>query len=451
MTLNAGILIASFVLFIITPFAFRRKKHGDGPGAFAVGGKDYRWFSIAAGLSCTYVGGAALINLPSVAYTYGWYALADVIPAVLGLVVSAIVIVPLVRSKNAVSLGTYLESRGRFIAMVSGALAFVVYTIISGAQLMALAGLLSPIVDIDSQWIILIGALSVGSYILYNGYSSVTITDRVQFLVMLIGFVFVGGIAVISSNTLPEPNAPVPSQQMPMDLVALLAIAALFIPSSQDLHIRVHSAQSKSNAVIGCMVAAVAYLAFGVMSITIGIQSAELGLRPSSPDAIASEFLEQALGGWSIIPLIAILAAIISTLDSTIFSASTSLSFDISLDQTISGKPKKICPTLSTGIVLIIAVILALSGSRILGLIFSALVIYVSVLLPLLLGVALKVRERNLAILAALMLIASVAIESLRWTFPYRAFLICFAHSAVVILLYALELKKGRASNEATE
>lgn len=278
MSLTSIILVGCFLLFVLLPYIFYRRRSLSNPEEFAVGARNYGWFGITSGLSATFVGGAALLNLPSIGYTYRWYALADVIPTAAALFLSALVIAPVIRRVKAVSLGTYLRSSGTLVAGVSGILSLVVYTLISGAQILALTRLLSEHIPLATELIAIFCAGFVGAYILYNGYRAVTLTDRLQFIVMLVFFLGIIGIAVLFTGPANTQHAEVPAKQMPLDMILLLGTTLLFVPVSQDVHVRIHSAKSLSHAIGGCIGAGVAYLAFGITAVYMGVHAAKSGL-----------------------------------------------------------------------------------------------------------------------------------------------------------------------------
>src|ERR1017187_3789123 len=109
MTGSSYIILAAFCAMVTSPYLLRKFSRAgtDAYGAFAVGARNFGWFLIMAGLSATFVGGAAVINLAGLGYSFGWYGLSDVIPTSVSLVVSAFVIVPMLFQRRNVSLGGY--------------------------------------------------------------------------------------------------------------------------------------------------------------------------------------------------------------------------------------------------------------------------------------------------------------------------------------------------------
>ncbi len=439
-------LVVAFGTFVSLPYLFRRL--GPGQGRFAVGHRDYGWLSITAGLSATFVGGAALLNLPSLGFTYGWYGLADVIPSAVGLLVSGLVIAPFIRRAKAMSVGTYLATAGPLVGAVSGILGFVVYTLIAGAQLLALARLVEQHVPLPPGLIAALGGLAVSAYIIYGGFASVLLTDRVQFGVMMVLFLgLVGAAQIFGASPPPAGSSAYRAEAMPLDMVVLLGLPLLFLPASQDVHVRIHAASSLRHARLGCLGAAVAYLAFGIVAVSVGVVTARAGTALESPDMAAPTYLRNTFGAFAILPMIAVLAAIVSTLDSVLFAAVTSLAYDASRWlRRGSEQEAGIPPWLATLVVLTLAVAIATAAPRILSVILPALIIYVAVLLPLLLGVVLRVNHRWLASVALGVLAGTLANELVGWRFPFRAFAICSIHALVVCLGLLLPTRGPKAA-----
>ena len=196
MTTNSYIILAALLALVSSPYILRRlgKARSSGYGTFAVGDRDFGWFRIGAGLSATFVGGAAVINLAGLGYTFGWYGFADVLPTALALIFTAAFVVPRIAKRGGVAMGSYISGDNRLAGMTVGLLSAVVYTLVTAAQIVALTKLLGPhFPGIPGPVIGGLGGLAVAGYIFFGGYNSVTVTDVIQFIVMgLFYFALVG-------------------------------------------------------------------------------------------------------------------------------------------------------------------------------------------------------------------------------------------------------------------
>jgi Na+/proline symporter len=119
-----------------------------------------------------------------------------------------------------------------------------------------------------------------------------------------------------------------------------------------------------------------------------------------------------------------------------LFASASSLAYDF-WDKITDREHKKDSahPRIATLIILGIALLIALQAPRILRLILSALVIYVSVLLPMLVGRYLHKRSTALGILTFAALVVVTTLEAIGFAAPFRAFLYAAIHLGVVLCL----------------
>jgi SSS family solute:Na+ symporter len=437
MTPHSYIILGAFCAMVASPYLLRRFSRAgtDTYGSFAVGARNFGWFRIMAGLSATFVGGAAVINLAGLGYTFGWFGLSDVIPTSVGLFFSAFIIVPMLARRKNISLGSYLQGSGKLVSAATGLLSTVVYTLITAAQIVALLKVVQPYLNAPAPILALAATAAIASYLLYGGYTSVTLTDVIQFIVMTLCYFALVGVTLLAGAQ-SEQAVPITTKVMPLDLILLLALPLLFVPVSQDVHIRVNSAISQRDATIGVALAGVCYFLFGLISVSVGRSMAGAGIALTSPDDAVPTFLASHFGTFAVIPTIAVIAVVVSTLDSVLFASASSLSYDF-WDK-ITGKEQQkdsANPRIATLVVLGVALFISLQTPRILRLILAALVIYVSVLLPMLVGRRLQKQSNALGIVAFSALIVVTALEAVGFAAPFRAFLYTAVHLTIVLCL----------------
>jgi SSS family solute:Na+ symporter len=422
MTTNSYIILAAFLVMVVSPYLLRRfaRSQTDAYGTFAVGGRNFGWFRIMAGLSATFVGGAAVINLAGLGYSFGWYGLSDVIPTSAALIGSAFLVVRMLFKQRNISLGSYLQGSGKLVNAATGLLSTVVYTLITAAQFVAFIKVVQPHFNLPPVAIALIAGVCVTAYLLYGGYASVTLTDVIQFIVITLGYFAIVGVTLLVGSHAPAGPA-VQTKDMPLDFILLLALPLLFVPVSQDLHLRINSGKSQRDATIGVFFAGICYLVFGLISVSVGRTMAATGVALPTPDDAVPIFLASHFGALAVIPT---------------FAAASSLSYDF-WDRLSDKETRKDSarPRVATVIVLVVAILIALQAPQVLRLILSALVIYVSVLLPMLVGRFLQKRSGPLGSVAIAVLVIVTALEAIGYTAPFRAFLYAAVHLAVVVCL----------------
>lgn len=443
MNTNSYILLAGFLMLIISPYVLRRfsRQKTNTYGSFAVGDRNFGWFRITAGLSATFVGGSAVINVAGLGHTYGWAGLTDALAISTGLVASAVFVVPRLARQHNISLGGSLRVSGRMVNAATGLLSTVVYTLITAAQIVALIKVAQPFFPAPPAVLALVATLGVAAYVIYGGYNSVTLTDVIQFLIVgSCYFALVAGALIGAGGGAVPPAAgpPVATRAMPIDLFLLLVVPLLFVPVSQDLHIRVNAARSPRDARLGVLLAGAVYLVFGVISVSVGRSVAASGVSLASPDDAVATFLALHFGPLAVVPTFAVLCVVVSSLDSVLFASASSLAYDFWDPVTGRGGTRardSANPRIATVIVLGIALVIALQAPQVLDLILSALVIYVSVLLPMLVGRMLGRQPRALGVLAFAALGAVVVLEIAEHELPFRVFIYTAVHLAAVLCL----------------
>jgi Na+/proline symporter len=208
------------------------------------------------------------------------------------------------------------------------------------AQFVALASVLELFFGIDPAIGIALVAFVGAGYTLLGGMWSVTLTDAVQVVLIIVGLVvlavvvffelgdgsFGGGVGRLLEETPGEMLSPIPTESLVAlsGWLGIFAAGALGNIPGQDLSQRIFSARSAKVAARACLVAGVAYLAVGLLPLLIGL--AGNILTPDHEAAIipllASLFLTKPL---AVIFLLAILSAVLSTIDSAILSPATVL------------------------------------------------------------------------------------------------------------------------------
>ena len=213
------------------------------------------------------------------------------------------------------------------------------------AQFVALAGILELFFGIDPTIGLLLVAVVGTGYTLMGGMWSVTLTDAVQMILVMIGLVILTGTVLwevgngslthalsrIGSETAADKLILLPTTE----LAAFVSWMAVFLTGvlgnvpGQDLMQRIFAARSDRVASQACLIGGGMYLAFGTLPLLLAL-SADLLLPESTEQAIlpalAHAFLNPAL---AVIFLLALLSAILSTIDSAILSPASVLAQNV--------------------------------------------------------------------------------------------------------------------------
>ncbi|MCA9212568.1 MAG: sodium:solute symporter family protein [Planctomycetales bacterium] len=202
------------------------------------------------------------------------------------------------------------------------------------AQFYALAAMLELFFNIDPNLGLLMVAVVGTGYTLMGGMWSVTLTDAVQIVLILVGLVVLAvtvllhlgdgslplGLAELKNQTAAEHLELIPSESTAALLgwLSVLVVGALGNLTAQDLLQRIFAARSEKVARHACYVAGTVYLTMGTIPVGLGLASAIL-----FPDAaeqgvmatLAQEFLSPPL---AIIFTLVVMSAILSTIDSAL-------------------------------------------------------------------------------------------------------------------------------------
>jgi len=207
------------------------------------------------------------------------------------------------------------------------------------AQYVALAGMLEISFGLPiSIGLVLVAVLGV-AYTLLGGMWSVTATDAVQILLVILGL-FALAWAVLAElggpllgltriwTALPlEKRVVIPHEDAAalVGWLGILAIGALGNLPGQELAQRMFAARSERTAVWACHLAGIGYLSVGLIPLGIGL-AADL-LAPGAPEQSTLTTLAQLFlsPGMAVIFILVLMSAVLSTIDSAILSPASVL------------------------------------------------------------------------------------------------------------------------------
>jgi len=404
-----------------------RLRHETTVVAFSTKRNSISAFVTAAGVSMTFVGGAALVNMASLGYTFGWYTLVDPISAFIGIFIATL-LVGNFRKDNGVTMAELLSSNYPPLAFLIGTITSTVFLLITAAQFVAFSKLLSPFFPgIDPKLMMLFPALVVSVYVFAGGFYAVTRTDVLQLMFVLIclllpmAILVLNGVSEYPGEHIRHSNA---FTQMPLNLMILLSISILYIPVSQDMNIRAKSAATHRTAVIGFISGAALYVLIVFVSIYMGITLNHQGVALDDPESAFSYFFKTYFPAWGILPIIAGMAAIWSTLDTYLMNTMTSIAEDVLRRTAVARNASdRTLLIVAGGLTFGLAMLIAIFFFTILTLVLSALLIYISVLIPVALGKRFKLHDRVILYATLIVIVVIVTSEVLKLPVNPKAFI----------------------------
>jgi len=445
MTKEQIFILISIVVFLIVGLFVKRTKISS-IREFTMNKGKLNWFSVAAGISMTFAGGAAILNMSSLGYTFKWYTLVDPISLLIGIVI-VLISYKFYYNDNGITISDLLSQNNNNLSILIGIITSFVFILIVSAQFVALSKLVSPYFPAINQLIItFILATSIFSYVFWGGFSSVTKTDILQ-LIFIIFFLIIPLLLYLLTNTKINITQSYSHQfaKMPLNYIILFSIPILFIPLSQDINIRIKSAKNIKEGKLGLIIGGFLYLFIVVTASFIGISLAKQGITLKDTETAYSLFFKNSFSGYGYIGIIAALAAIASSLDSYTLNAITSFSNDILkrfpfLEKTTSKELIKI----SAFVIYFVSMLIALFFNEILTLVLTALLIYISVLFPIVFAKKIKIKDNYIFISSILTICLIIIVELFKINIPYKVIIYTLFGFSSILLFYLFQKVTSR-------
>lgn len=443
--INEQILIlASILLFFIIGFLAKNHKIKS-IDEFSTNRNKISWFVTMCGVSMTFVGGAALINMASLGYVFGWSSLVDPISVFIGIMI-AVFFINKYRKDNGVTISQLLSSDNKKLSLFLGIVSTFIFLLVTAAQFVAFSKLLSPYFpSINPIILILIPSAIILVYVYLGGFKAVTNTDVLQ-LAFIFSFLLIPVWYFVSkSNLISSAGLNYRAVGMPFDIMILLAISLLFIPISQDINIRAKSAKDNKNAIIGFIGGAVCYVLIVTTCIFMGITLAKSGLAVEDPEQAFSIFFRYYFPHLSIFVILAGMAAIWSTLDTYLLNGITSVSQDIFKKFTLfKDMAEKKILIISGLVIYILAMLIGLYFNQVLSLVLTALLIYISVMLPIAFAKWIKINSDVIFIISLLITLSILVVEIFRFNIGPKA--IIYPLFGVILMIFGKIFEKIKSS-----
>jgi Na+/proline symporter len=340
-----------------------------------------------------------------------------------GILALALMVAVKLRREGVLSLAGFLGHRfGDRVGAVSAVLVAVAATVWAGAQLSALATLLSEAGDFPFILALVIGTGVVLLYTWVGGLKGDVATDVVQGLVLVVCLIVIFALVMNEAGGFQAALSSVPPErwQLNRDGESWLGRGELWVLpifgtiTSQEAISRVLGARSVKVARNGALLGAGIYLAAGMIPVFLGLvgPSIGIGLSRDLGDAYFPALAQAVLPAWAYVILSgALLSAILSSVDSALLAVSgvtteVKLSID---DEAISAKRRLRLARTITIIAGLAAFTIALLGESLRAIVLLGSGISGLLTVPLLAGLFLPSSAPR-SIVAAL--IASIGIQA---------------------------------------
>lgn len=407
------LIIIAVVLFVVVGLKAKNRDTKSIEG-FSTKRNKLSWFVTAAGVSMTFVGGAALLNMASLGYTYKWHTLVDPFAFMIGIIIS-VFFISNYRNDTGITISQLLSGSNKKLSLYIGILSSLIFLLIISAQFVAFSKLLAPYFPgIHPILLMIIPPGIILLYVFLGGFAAVTNTDVLQlFFIFIFLLIPVGYYLLTNQAAIPIHAAGKASfAPMPAELVIYFCIYALFIPVSQDINIRVKSAKDGRNARMGIFFGGIFYCLIVIACIYIGVTLAQHGITMKDTEQAFPTFFKHFFPTFGIFPILAGMAAIWSTLDTYLVNCITSVAQDIlKKSHTFKILEERKLIIIAGITIFLLATLISLYFNEVLFLILTALLVYISVLIPVAIGKKLKIDDNIILFVSLLSVIIILICE----------------------------------------
>lgn len=362
----------------------------------------------------TWFGAGSCMGVSGTVYKQGFYGvIPDPFGCALALLLAGLFFaVPFYRLKIITISDLLAKSYGASFERIATLFMIPFYIGTLASQMLAMGYLFHIVSGVDVQWGILLGSFIVLSYTVYGGMWAVTLTDFVQFGLVILGLCLILPIcfkqtesaSALMHQFLNEFSTLWPQGAIEWHWSSYLGrilLTGLGAIMGQDIIQRLVASKSEQVARTSAILGGILYLLLGFIPLLIGIAGREIYPNLEQPEQLipllAKQYLSPVLFTCFAIGL---LAAIMSTADSYLLAGTSLLVNNVFLKKwPVEDERKKIKLLQYTNILFaLIALLLAFSGSSIFDLmVHSGATLFVSILVPTCMALFCKSTHRTAA------------------------------------------------------
>lgn len=308
----------------------------QGSADYLLAGRRIGVLMTAGTLASTEVGGGSTVGVAARAYgswglSAGWY----VVAAGIGVILVAF-IAPMLRRAAATTMPEILERRyGRSAHLATLLLSMLANVALAGVQITASATIINVLTGLSQAASILISGVVLVFYTLVGGMWSVTITDIVHAVVLVVGFVVCVPIALSAAGGWGSVVDRLPPGQLGFTkigwptIIGLVVMYFMTFSTGQECVQRLFAAKDEKTAVRGSLVCGLMMAAYSFVPAVLGlIALAEFpSINPNNAVAsVATNLTPPVIAG---LVMAAVISATLSAGSGDLLGASTVLAKDI--------------------------------------------------------------------------------------------------------------------------
>lgn len=301
---------------------------------FVVAGRRLPLWLCSATLMATWLGAGTVMGAGGAAYTGGLLGvIADPFGAALCLFLAGLFYVRMMRRLRLLTIVSFFEGKyGRAAGLIASLAMVAVYVGWTGAQLVAFGFVLHTLAGIGTSSGILIATVIVLAYTTAGGMWAVSLTDFVQVVILIAGFVLILPLVLADAGGWEAIAAALPADTFRMtpsepglaswlNYLRAWSVIGLGNIAAQDLMQRSLSSRDESVAQNSCYIAGVGYLTIGMIPVLLGIIGSVVLPGLEDPEFVVPQLALQHLPAIPLAIFIgALLAAIMSSADSALLA-----------------------------------------------------------------------------------------------------------------------------------
>lgn len=321
-----GLVVYVLVLVVIGIFISRKNPDFD---SYFFAQRKLGSFLIFFTVTAAWFGAASTIATANAAYKIGFNAIWMLGIPTIGTLLVFVLINKKVRETHFISLPVLLEKYyGNSVAVFASFLIFFYMIVLAASQLVAWGGFISHFTGQSYTLTVVIGAGAIIIYSFLGGYLSVVITNAVQFLLIVVAFVYLMVFFKDSTSLINPSDYNLWSNSEYNVLMTVSFILAWVI--SPIIWQRIGSAKSARSSRWGLIMAIGAFAGLYYMVIQVGIYMRGIPeAGQNSIDMLGALIKNWLPAGGSVLVFLGIAAAIMSTADTAINVGALTLVKDV--------------------------------------------------------------------------------------------------------------------------
>lgn len=346
-----GIIFILYIFTLIFIGLWFSKKSSQSTEQYLLGGRSLGPAVTAMTMQTTAMSGYMFMGAPALAFQYGWYAVWYAIGDAGGSIVNLSVLGKRMRRMSeklgALSPIEYLEKRyeNASIRVVGAIISIIFLFAYVFAQFIAAGKAMATLTGFPYEISLIIGVGVILIYVVAGGYLAVAYTSFVQGIIMVVGVIGIGVLALVHVGGLGSLNASLASIDptylsiwgkdlafygqwgVVLGAILIFSIGYMGLPHVVVRHMSMKSTKTVKGAI---MISAIWNQFFIFIPYILGLAAIILLPNISDPEMAVTELAYKLFPGFfAALLLSAIMSAVMSTCDSLLLQAGTVLSRDV--------------------------------------------------------------------------------------------------------------------------